>query len=111
MAALGFSHMSFCAHTSVSHPFSARLLPQVTIFNSLVLTMIGNVGSACEEDAILEDFTSGCNSTVEASQVLPLDIHCTYFFAFANLYILPLSNSSLVTLWDILQRRFTAVNS
>lgn len=34
--------------------------------------MIGNVGSPCEEDATLTDFTSGCNFTVEASQVLPL---------------------------------------
>eukprot|EP00752_Nemacystus_decipiens_P006748 g6063.t2 len=41
---------------------------KVNFFNPLVLTMIGNVGSACVEDATLTDFTSGCNSTVEASQ-------------------------------------------
>lgn len=51
---------------------SCASCPQVSRFNSLVLTMIGNVGSACEEDATLEEFTSGCNATVGASQVLPL---------------------------------------
>eukprot|EP00903_Cladosiphon_okamuranus_P010786 g10192.t1 len=41
---------------------------KVSILNSLMLTMIGNVGSACVEDAISTEFSSGCNSTVEASQ-------------------------------------------
>lgn len=50
---------------------SGKCPPQVSLFNFLVLTMIGNVGSTCEEGATLADFTSGCNSTVEASQVPP----------------------------------------
>ncbi|CAM9323183.1 unnamed protein product [Ectocarpus sp. 12 AP-2014] len=43
---------------------------EVTFFESLVLTMVGNVGSACEEDAALTEYTSGCNSTAGASQVV-----------------------------------------
>lgn len=44
---------------------------QLTLFNRLVLTMIGNVGYPCEEGATITDFTSGCNSTVDGYQVLP----------------------------------------
>lgn len=58
--------------TRVSHPFFVVRLLQVSVLNSLVLTMIGNLGSACVEDATFTEFTSGCNSTVEASQVSPL---------------------------------------
>lgn len=53
-----------------SYALAVRSLGQVTFFESLVLTMVGNVGSACEEDATLTEYTSGCNSTAGASQVL-----------------------------------------
>ncbi|CAM9423368.1 unnamed protein product, partial [Scytosiphon promiscuus] len=43
---------------------------EVTIFNTLVLTMIGNVGYPCDVDATLTDFTMGCNSTAGSSQVV-----------------------------------------
>jgi len=56
----------------IFQPRLCTACPQVTRAELLMLTMIGNVGSACEQDATLEEFTLGCNATVAASQVLPL---------------------------------------
>lgn len=69
-ATCSVSHTVCSLHACISQAPSCVFLLQVTLFNQLVLTMIGNVGSPCEQDATLTDFTSGCNSTVEASQVL-----------------------------------------
>ena len=48
---------------------------QVTYFNKMSMTMVGNVGFPCDEDATITDYTFGCNSTAGETQVPPAPLH------------------------------------